>query len=108
MEDKILKRVKIIFLIGIVLIIISPFLLTRSWGLIDFSNAGQIGDTIGGLTAPVSSLLGSILVFYALRAQIDANRIIQTQIENQKKDDENRKLQQYFLDQFKIIREDIN
>ena len=107
MNDRLLKQARIIFIIGILLIIAAPFILTRV-GYINFSDTGQIGDTIGGLTAPIASLLGSILVFYALRAQIDANRIIQTQITNQQIDDENRKLQLYFLDHFKLIREDIN
>lgn len=76
------KRVITILVVGIILIIISPFLLTRPafWDILVFSNTGPIGDTIGGITAPITSLLGSYLVYLALRAQIDANSIIQTQL----------------------------
>ncbi|SHN46080.1 hypothetical protein [Chitinophaga sp. CF418] len=46
---------------------------------------GQFGDAMGGITAPVLNLISSILVFYALKAQVDANNQIQCQIEDQKK-----------------------
>lgn len=71
-------------IIGIILIIISPFLFTRAFGIIDFSDTGEIGDTIGGITSPISSIIGSILVFYALKAQIEANEIVQSQLQEQR------------------------
>lgn len=108
MKKNFLKEVKWIFFGGTILIIFSPYLFTRSWGIIDFSSTGQIGDTIGGLTAPLTSLLGSILVFYALKAQIDANALIQNQIASQKEGEEIKKKAQYLFDNFKILREDIN
>lgn len=108
MNDKTLKQVQVILLFGILLIIFSPFLFTRSVGIIDFTNTGQIGDTIGGITAPIASLLGSILVFFALKAQIEANRLIQRQIEDQQRNELINKQLQNLLDQFKIIREDVN
>jgi len=43
-----------------------------SW---NFSDTGQIGDTIGGITAPIINLIGAILVYISFRAQIEANRI---------------------------------
>ncbi|HNR21033.1 MAG TPA: hypothetical protein PKN75_14555 [Bacteroidia bacterium] len=77
------KAVKLL-LIGILLTIIAPYFLTRSWGLLDFSSTGQIGDTIGGITAPITSLIGAILVYFALKEQIKANKIIQDQVSDQK------------------------
>ncbi|WP_010662378.1 hypothetical protein [Marinilabilia salmonicolor] len=55
----------------------APWILTGigapidSW---DFTKTGQIGDTIGGVTAPFLSLVGSVLVFLSFRAQIDMNK----------------------------------
>lgn len=46
---------------------------------------GPVGDTIGGITSPVSQLLGSILIYLALKAQLDANTIIQNQVNEDNK-----------------------
>ena len=64
-----------------------PLLLTRDWSGISFMKTGPIGDTIGGITAPISGLLGAYLVFLALKAQVKANEIIQDQIRVQKSDE---------------------
>jgi hypothetical protein len=69
------KKIGIILLIGIILTILSPFLFTRQWGIIDFTETGNIGSTIGGITAPFTSLLGAILIYFALVAQRQANKI---------------------------------
>ncbi|MCA0237544.1 MAG: hypothetical protein LCH81_14290 [Bacteroidetes bacterium] len=61
-----LKTAKILLWVGIPLCILSPILFTQPWGLIDFSNTGAIGDTIGGITAPFINILGAVLVFLAL------------------------------------------
>lgn len=45
------------------------------WSSWDFSNTGQIGDTIGGITAPVINLIGAILVYISFDAQREANKI---------------------------------
>lgn len=45
------------------------------WDTLNFSNKGQIGDTIGGITAPVINSVGAILVFVSFQAQIKANKI---------------------------------
>jgi hypothetical protein len=72
---------------GILLFIIAaPYIFTRpaffsSW---DLSNTGQIGDTIGGITAPIISLLGAILVYYSFQAQIKANKIQSDALEDEK------------------------
>ena len=58
------KQSLILSFIGIVMCFISVYLFTTEslWDRFDFSNTGQIGDTIGGLTSPIIGLLGSILV----------------------------------------------
>lgn len=41
----------------------------------DLSNSGPVGDTIGGITAPIINLVGAILVYASFRQQLEANRI---------------------------------
>ncbi len=41
----------------------------------DFSNTGPIGDTIGGITAPLFNLLGAILIYLSFKEQFKANKI---------------------------------
>jgi hypothetical protein len=53
-----------------------PWLLTRTWvSVIDFSSTGQIGDTIGGITAPFVGLLSALLIYRAFVVQVKANTI---------------------------------
>lgn len=80
---KILGRAKWLLLVGGLLILIMPFLLTGEYfhERFNYSDTGQIGDTIGGITAPFMNLIGAILVFYALQSQVKANELIQDQID---------------------------
>lgn len=63
------------FLLIVGCILIVPAILTNPFfSFIDFSNnSGEIGDTIGGITAPFLSIVGSGLLYLALRLQLDAN-----------------------------------
>ena len=38
-----------------------------------FDHIGEIGDTIGGLTAPVIGLLNAVLLYLTLREQFEFN-----------------------------------
>jgi hypothetical protein len=95
-EDKrkeirvILGKAKWWLLTGVLIILIMPFLLTRQCfqDKFNFTETGQIGDTIGGITAPFMNLIGAILVFYALKAQVKANELIQDQIDKDNEDKE--------------------
>lgn len=95
--------------VGLFLCIISPIIFTQPYfyEFFNYSNTGQIGDTIGGITSPIVNILGSILVFFALRAQIDANNLIQEQFDDQKNEENNRKKLMYITEQVNIIRGDI-
>jgi hypothetical protein len=93
---------------GIILIISAPFILTRSTGLVSFLGTGQIGDTIGGITAPIIGLVGAILVYFALKAQVTANLIIQRQVDDEKKTTRKIQLIAYFNDAYKMLNEELN
>ena len=74
-----MKTKHIIFLtVGIILILFgSVYTFTRpafsvGW---DLSKTGNIGDTIGGITAPIINIIGSILIFISFLAQNKANKI---------------------------------
>ena len=69
------KRTCILLLLAIILIVISPFLFTRPaiWSFFSFTDTGQIGDTIGGITAPFVGLISIILLWLTLNAQRDFN-----------------------------------
>lgn len=86
---------------GGVLIVFAPWLLAIKCNLISFADTGEIGDTIGGITAPIVNFMGALLVYYALRAQINANALIFDQFEYQK-------MSTYISGQISFIREDIN
>lgn len=86
-----------IFLFGLAAIG-SPWLFTSCsrWYWFDFTNTGQIGDTIGGLTAPVIGLLNAVLLYVTLRRQ--DNQI--NQQNQQRKED---KFEALFNRKFELI-----
>lgn len=84
MEKKKFKFGPFLLIAGILLILAAfgPYVFGKlSGGPVFGSDTGAIGDTIGGITAPFLSLLGSILVFAALLAQVRANDIVIEQFE---------------------------
>lgn len=89
----------IILVLGISLMLILPWILTQNSWLINFTQTGQIGDTIGGITAPISGLLGAYLVYLSFKAQIDTNNKQQKQIDEEKNyrkiQDKEKKLNRY-------------
>ncbi|WP_422359110.1 hypothetical protein [Reichenbachiella sp.] len=77
------------FLAFSILVFALPALLTQfKVTIFDFTWSGQIGDTIGGITAPFVGLFGAYLVYKAFLAQIKANEIQTKAIQNQLRDKE--------------------
>ena len=93
-KEKPIKNNKLYPLIlGLILILFSSLIIfTRPalWEFFDFSKTGQIGDTIGGITAPIINIVGAILIYISFKAQINANKIqfklLYEEIQNQQKD----------------------
>lgn len=82
----------VLLIIGITLMLfgsLAIFTQPYYWKTFDFSQTGQIGDTIGGITAPIINVIGAILIYLSFKAQIRANKIqfqlFSQEIENQKK-----------------------
>lgn len=75
----------IILLVGIVLVILAPYLFTQFSLAYSLTGKGEIGDAISGTTAPIVGLIGSVLVFLSLFAQIQANRLVLREFEEERK-----------------------
>jgi len=66
-------------IIGTLLTIIVPLLLPLL-PLKYLKEFGNIGDAFGGIANPIAQIVGFILLYLALRAQITANSILQKQV----------------------------
>ena len=93
--DGVTKWILGISIIVILFSFVSPWIFTSasSSEIFDFTNTGQIGDTIGGIINPFIALAGVLLTFLAFYMQIKANQIQITQFkEGLEKDKELRLL----------------
>lgn len=108
MKIDLTKKEKIVLVVIGISIMTLPFILTRSLNLVDFTNTGAIGDTIGGITAPFMSFFGSILVYLALKSQIEANEAIEKQFEKQKMDEMNDFMFSNYKERINLIITEIN
>ena len=72
--DKRFRQIFIPFLGFIFLILFFPYLFTsNSFFDINFSETGNIGDTIGGILGPFIAIAAAILTFFAFWVQYKAN-----------------------------------
>lgn len=69
------KHTDILLLFGVIFTIISPWLFTRSLGILSLGESKDIGTIIGGITAPITSLIGALLIYFALIEQRHSNKI---------------------------------
>ncbi len=89
--EKIAQQSRLAYLLliaGLLFVTLAPYLFTRfSWfrGM-DFSNSGQIGDTIGGITAPFINLIAVVLIYFSFRQQLLSNEIQIGLINNEKEE----------------------
>lgn len=90
-ESETIKRFKrtertliIIFCISVPLFFATPWIFTRTgFHWLNFTETGNIGSTIGGITAPFFSLLASVIVYFSFRAQIQMNITQQARMDAQ-------------------------
>lgn len=73
------------WLIGIAIMLaifafFSPLIFTRE-GVVDFTNTGHIGDTIGGIMNPFIGMASILVMFLAFYMQFKANKMMQSQFE---------------------------
>lgn len=91
----------LLFLFGIFLISIPLLFTLPTWLGIDFSSTGQIGDTIGGTTAPFIGFGGIILTFAAFWVQYRANI-------NQREDIRVERFENKFYEMVRLHRENLD
>lgn len=89
-------------------IIAFPYLFTRAWSNLDFTTTGQIGDTIGGITAPLISFIGVIMTFIAFWIQAQANKQQVLQFKEQGTTWQKERFETKFYDLLKLHRENVN
>jgi hypothetical protein len=65
------KKIDFTLIIGIGLILIIPVVINYVNWFERLEEKGQIGDYVGGLTSPIASILGALLIFFALKEQMD-------------------------------------
>ena len=68
---------KACLVVGILGVFFGPYIFTRhypfGWDWLDFSQTGDIGDTIGGITAPIVGLISILLLWWTLKEQLKFN-----------------------------------
>lgn len=84
-SKKTLVWVAIIFAVLTLLVCTLPFLFTH-FSILDFTETGQIGDTIGGIMSPFVGIIAAILTFLAFWIQYKANEEQKKAIEENRKD----------------------
>ena len=65
----------IIICVGAFLILVFPWLLSQHHWKFSFAETGQIGDTIGGITAPIIGFMSAILIYFSFMIQYRANQM---------------------------------
>ncbi len=94
----------IIFFISVPLFLATPWLFTRTgFHWLNFTETGNIGDTIGGITAPFFSLLASVIVYFSFRAQIQMNIIQQERMNAQEEEKKYEKQREVMMTLSKVI-----
>lgn len=75
-----LNTTQLILILGGIILFIPPIItLDSAFDFFNFTETGQIGDTIGGVTGPFINAIGAILIFLAFKEQIKANDLIKEQ-----------------------------
>lgn len=100
------KNDKYFLLIGTILLFFSLYLFTRPaiFSVFDFSNTGAIGDTIGGITAPIINIIGAYLVYISFKTQLDANKIQIKALNDEKERFSNQSVYQNHINHFEEIK----
>ena len=110
-EKQQLKRwfILLLFLSGIVIFIL-PFIftLTTPFKAFDYSNTGNIGSTINGISSPFLAVLGIIVTFLAFYIQVKANDVQRKINEKQREDIKLERFENKFYELLRLHKENVN
>lgn len=81
------------------------FTLPAFWSVFNLSDTGQIGDTIGGIAAPIVGILGAVLVYMSFKEQLEANRIQRNALNDEILRSNNIKEMDIFIRLFDTVRD---
>jgi len=96
-----------IFIIVIACICFLPFWLTKP-GLQDFTNTGEIGDTIGGIMGPFVAIGVGVLTFFAFWVQFKANEQQKSYLRKQSKEFKFERLETRLFEMIKWHRDNVS
>lgn len=92
-----------------VIIMLLPLLMTQTqWSWDDFTETGQIGDTIGGITAPYIGLLGAGLTFLAFWIQYKTNEQQREELKEQNRENQKQRIESMLFEMIKLHRENVD
>jgi hypothetical protein len=104
------RNARLALFVGIPLLLLAPFFLTGfsyfKWA--NFTTTGQIGDTIGGITAPIVNLISAVLIYLSFRQQLLANEIQIDLINAEKNKDISRSERELLIFHYQEIKSSIN
>jgi hypothetical protein len=79
------RYIDIVMVACFLLIIVGPYLFSQIHIFGDFSNTGDIGNTIGGITAPFIGVLSIILLYLTLKSQQQQGEEMNRQVQKMNK-----------------------
>jgi hypothetical protein len=116
--DKLSKWLIVIAIIFAISAFVLPYFITK-FSIIDFTETGQIGDTIGGIMNPFIGIASIIVMFLAFYMQYKANEIqrdlfkeqkkqFDTELSEQRKQFERNQFDNQFFEMLKTHKENVN
>jgi hypothetical protein len=95
--------------LGLLTLCLLPFLLTREkLSFLNYTNTGQIGDTIGGIAGPIIALIASLLTFLAFWIQVQANKAQTTQFNKQDTDTKIDRFENKFYELLRLHKQNVD
>lgn len=102
-EVKLFSLKNILIVIGIFVFLASAVYMIINFSLIKISDSpNNIGDTIGGITAPILNTFSIIILYYAFNAQIKANKLLKEDLDIQKRNFHNDQINSLFQENINI------
>lgn len=75
-----INSIKLLIILGFIIIFVPPLIIQPAFfEFFNLGNKSDIGNTLGGITAPFISSIAAILVFIAFKEQVKANNLIKEQ-----------------------------